>query len=109
MPVADPAGNAPSQASTRPPLASLEAGLRRIGNWLILGVDAVGKRAACRCDCGRVAELSLQALEAGSIPLCDCRRRPAGAAISASADFAADVAALEGNDATYRRNKMRRP
>jgi hypothetical protein len=78
-----PAGLAPTPI--RPSLATPEAGLRRFGNWLVLGLDSVGKRAACRCDCGVIRELSLSALESGATPLCDCaRRRSAGPAIDPS-------------------------
>jgi hypothetical protein len=57
------------------PLAGSPDGPRRIGSWLVLGVDSVGKRAACRCaDCGAVREISVEALEWVA---CDCARRSA--------------------------------
>ena len=66
-------------------------------------MDGTGKRATCICaDCNAIRELSVPALEDGSIPLCDCgRRRSAGAIIEPN--FAADAARLEGNDAIYRK------
>ena len=55
-------------ASNRPPTASPDAGLRNIGGWIVIGLDAVGKRAAARCaGCGAIRELSLQALEWGEV------------------------------------------
>jgi hypothetical protein len=101
-----PAGPRHAPAPIRPPTATPEAALRRFGSWRILGTDSVGKRAVARCDrCALVRELSLEALEQGSIPLCDCQARPAG--IAADRSFAADVTRLEGADAVYRRKAPR--
>ncbi len=39
------------------------AGLR-FGAWTILAVDPLGRRAACRCACGRVQQVALSARRA---------------------------------------------
>lgn len=67
-------------------------GLRRVGRWLVLGVDTIGKRAACRCDrCGVVRELSVEALDR---VVCHCAGRPASER-SSYPTFSAALAALE--------------
>ena len=77
--------------------------LRRWSNWQLIRTDSTQKRATCICiQCNAIRELSVPSLEEGSVPLCDCARRPAGAAITSS-DFAADAARLEGNDAMFRK------
>ena len=72
------------------------------------GVDGTGKRVTAACArCGSVREFGAAAFHVGSVALCRCARRTASATVDRS--FAADVARLERNDATYRRNKVRRP
>jgi hypothetical protein len=41
-----------------------------IGHWLVLGVN--GRRAGCRCRCGIVREISIDALIAGDSTSCGC-------------------------------------
>ena len=65
-----------------------EAGLERLGPWVLLGRDPLGKRALARCSgCAAVREISL----VDGIPSCGCGRwRPSGAET-----FAATAAAAE--------------
>jgi hypothetical protein len=45
--------------------------LKKFGHWELLSV--ANKRALCRCRCGSVHEVSLDALEDGSTSSCGCR------------------------------------
>jgi hypothetical protein len=41
-----------------------------IGHWLVLGVN--GHRAGCRCRCGVIREVSVDALASGQSTSCGC-------------------------------------
>ena len=43
-----------------------------VGHWLVLAVDATGRRAGCRCRCGTVREVSVAALTSGTSTSCGC-------------------------------------
>jgi hypothetical protein len=43
-----------------------------VGHWLVLAVDATGRRADCRCRCGTVREVSVAALVNGESTSCGC-------------------------------------
>ena len=45
--------------------------LKKFGHWELLSV--ANKRALCRCRCGSVHAVSLDALEDGSTSSCGCR------------------------------------
>ena len=61
------------------------------------------KRYLCRCDCGRIAEVSAGALEAGEIRTCG-RCLTLRSAPPAADSFAGAVADLEGRNAWKRHN-----
>jgi hypothetical protein len=42
----------------------------QIGHWLALAMN--GRRVACRCRCGVVREVSVDALASGAITSCGC-------------------------------------
>ena len=66
------------------------AGFERVGTFIILGRDALGKRALARCTaCATVREISV----AGDVPSCGCSgaRRSAGEETFASAVAAASA------------------
>ena len=44
----------------------------RFGFWTVLGFDSSGKRAVCRCACGRVLQVTVTALERGESLSCGC-------------------------------------
>ncbi len=48
----------------------------KFGAWVVIGIDAAGKRAGCRCACGRVQTISVAALEDGSSRSCGCQPPP---------------------------------
>jgi hypothetical protein len=98
-----PAPTRPLMTTPVPPVTEL----RRSGRWRVLGVDSVGKRAACRCDCGVIREIALDALESGASLGCGCRMTPKTAPVarrSASSQFANEIASLEAL-ASSRRHK----
>jgi hypothetical protein len=85
----------PPQPSPTPP-GPPEAGLRRFGNWLVLGLDGVRKRATCMCDCGTILELAVHALEEGATTSCGCSKSTvAPVDRSPSFAFSRDLAALD--------------
>jgi hypothetical protein len=44
---------------------------QQFGEWTIIGID--GKRAGCRCRCGAIRILAVDAIESGSVaPSCGC-------------------------------------
>jgi hypothetical protein len=49
---------------------------RSFGAWTVLAIDAVGKRAACRCKCGAVRQVAITALENGECASCGCSPLP---------------------------------
>lgn len=72
---------APVAASAKPtaenPLPTGAGGeVRQFGRLLLIGVDRLGRRAACRCDCGQIGEISVEALEGGLATLCGCTKPP---------------------------------
>jgi hypothetical protein len=103
-PLARPAGAclaAPNAARPSPASPEMPAGLRRVGVWWIIAVDAVGKRATCKCaNCGSVRENTTESL---SWLLCGCARRQA-ADRSADPTFASDIALVESR-ASARRHR----
>jgi hypothetical protein len=46
--------------------------------WTVLSTDATQKHAACRCICGRVQVVAVDALTSGSSTSCGCQRLTAG-------------------------------
>ena len=42
--------------------------------WTVLTTDATEKRAACRCVCGRVQVIAVDALANGRTTSCGCQR-----------------------------------
>jgi hypothetical protein len=42
--------------------------------WTVLSTDATQKRAACRCVCGRVQVIAVDALMSGHTTSCGCHR-----------------------------------
>lgn len=48
-------------------------GVRTFGHWTAIGsADLTGKRLICRCQCSKVATVSLEALTSGSSTSCSC-------------------------------------
>jgi hypothetical protein len=45
---------------------------RRFGSWTALGTDPTGKRVACRCACGAVRQVAIEALRSGQSTSCGC-------------------------------------
>ena len=43
-----------------------------VGHWLVLAIDATGRRVGCRCRCGTVREVSVEALVSGENASCGC-------------------------------------
>ena len=41
-----------------------------VGHWLVLAIDATGRRVGCRCRCGTVREVSVEALVSGASTSC---------------------------------------
>jgi hypothetical protein len=100
--VAAPNPPQPSPTAPAPP----EAELRRFGNWLVLGLDGVGKRAACMCDCGTIREVAVHALEEGATTSCGCSKSTvAPVDRSPSLAFSRDLAALENRAASGRHRR----
>jgi hypothetical protein len=44
------------------------------GSWALLSIDSARKRAACRCVCGTVRVVSIEALESGTSTSCGCQQ-----------------------------------
>jgi hypothetical protein len=44
------------------------------GSWAVLSVDNTGRRAACRCVCGTVRIVSVEALNGGVSSSCGCQQ-----------------------------------
>jgi hypothetical protein len=42
--------------------------------WTVLSADGTGKRAGCRCVCGRVQVIAVDALVNGHTTSCGCQR-----------------------------------
>jgi hypothetical protein len=77
--------------------------MRSYGNWVVLGLDDVGKRAPCMCDCGTIRELAVHALEEGATTSCGCSKSTvAPVDRSPSLAFYRDLAALENRAASGR-------
>jgi hypothetical protein len=67
----------------------------RFGSWTLLKIDAVQKRAVCRCKCGLVREVAVDALRSGIARSChSCGAR--GAPVERDTTFAFRVAADQG-------------
>ena len=47
---------------------------KSFGSWTVINADATGKRAACRCVCGRVQVIAVDALVSGDSTSCGCQR-----------------------------------
>jgi hypothetical protein len=47
---------------------------KSFGSWTVMNADATGKRAACRCVCGRVQVIAVEALANGRTTSCGCQR-----------------------------------
>jgi hypothetical protein len=45
---------------------------RQFGAWEVLGLDATGRRAGCRCSCGTVRQVAVAALASGASTSCGC-------------------------------------
>ena len=45
---------------------------KKFGVWTVLSTDASGKRAVCRCMCGAVQVVSVEALSSGNSTSCGC-------------------------------------
>jgi len=41
--------------------------------WTVVSIDPTGKRAACRCICGRVQVIAIEALRSGASSSCGCQ------------------------------------
>jgi hypothetical protein len=69
---------------------------QRFGAWsLVRFSDRTEKRALCKCDaCGKIVELSVEALEGGAVPFCPGCLTPRFALSPAnqSRSFARDLA-----------------
>jgi hypothetical protein len=44
------------------------------GSWTVVSADATGKRAGCRCACGTVRVIAVEALASGAITSCGCQK-----------------------------------
>jgi hypothetical protein len=47
---------------------------KQFGSWTVLSIDPGGKRAGCRCACGRLQAVSVEALISGASTPCGCER-----------------------------------
>jgi hypothetical protein len=47
--------------------------LTQYGHWTVVGADETGKRITCRCRCGAVHVVALDALDDGTSSSCGCR------------------------------------
>jgi hypothetical protein len=45
---------------------------QQFGSWEVLGLDATGRRAGCRCRCGTVRQVAVAALTDGTSRSCGC-------------------------------------
>ncbi len=63
------------------------------GSWTLIQTDSLGKRALCRCACGAVREVSIEALESGATRGCGCSAGDASLGVVGQATFAATAAA----------------
>jgi hypothetical protein len=45
---------------------------RRFAAWTSLGADATCKRIVCRCRCGAVRQVAIEALQSGQSLSCGC-------------------------------------
>ncbi len=94
-------------AARQPPAPGGPSAPTSWGEWKL--VQSTGfRRILAQCSrCGATRQFGWDAFQEGSITPCDCNRhRSAGAAIPAPT-FAANVAALEGGEATYRKKARR--
>jgi hypothetical protein len=48
--------------------------IERLGSWMVISADANGKRAGCRCVCGTVRMIAVEALASGASTSCGCQR-----------------------------------
>ncbi len=88
----------PSSRNTvgRATAADAEAGLQRFGRWTVIGAE--GRRALCRCDCGTIRAISIEAIRSGEAARsCGCM-----GATRPKQSFASAVAAAEGRGAGRR-------
>jgi hypothetical protein len=47
---------------------------KRFGSWMVISADATGKRAGCRCICGTVRVIAVEALASGASTSCGCQK-----------------------------------
>jgi hypothetical protein len=52
----------------------MTTGGKRFGSWIVISADATGKRAGCRCACGTVRVIAVEALTSGASTSCGCQR-----------------------------------
>jgi hypothetical protein len=52
----------------------MTVGATLFGSWAVLSIDSTRKRAACRCVCGTVRMVSIEALESGTSTSCGCQQ-----------------------------------
>jgi hypothetical protein len=68
--LAEPKKPRPTPKPAAPPPPDPFAGLERLGSWVLLGKDSLGKRAVGRCvGYGAIHEISLVG---GDVPSCGC-------------------------------------
>ena len=77
---------------------------KRFGSWTHIGfVDArTAKRALCRCDCGALRELSVEALASGNAVPCSSCEPPRNLTDPRSRTFAREVADMASRGARRR-------
>jgi hypothetical protein len=76
---------------------------RTFGLWTLIRLDGTAKRALCRCRCGTIREVALDALETGASKSCGCflsakpQRRAAdrAASLRPASTFASGIAEAE--------------
>jgi len=75
------------------------------GAWTVLGIEQpLGRRATCRCVCGNIRQVSVEALEGGIARSCGCSGefRSGKPARAGEANFASGVAEVERHGAGKR-------
>jgi hypothetical protein len=77
---------------------------KRFGSWTLLSIDALGKRALCRCACGAVREVNKLALETGVTRSCGRLPYEARPAPQPPPTFAGEAAMLAAR-ASRKRHK----
>jgi hypothetical protein len=88
-----PRQHAPVSLSAAAPTATPTDAPVRFGSWVLIKLDAVGKRALCRCKCGLSREVAVTALHSGLSRACEaCDVRGRGAPIERDRAFAYDLA-----------------